>query len=426
MNPKEQQPIENNLTTLPLPLRPGLRIPHTFRALGHRNFRLYWCGQLVSLIGTLMQTVGQGWLVYTLSGSTLALGVVGFAQFFPMLVLAPVGGVLADRVSKRHLLLLTQAGMAVLALALGLLTSLGLVQVWHVVALALLFGTLNAFDAPARQAFVVELVGKEDLMNAIALNSSAFNGARLLGPAVAGVLIAPLGVASLFYLNALAFLAIIVNLLRIRLPPFSKPPASSPWDSLLEGVHYLKEHKTLQALLSLIAASSVFGMAYVTLLPALVTDVLHSDASGYGFLMSAVAIGGLVAAFGLASAAGQRRKGVVLTWGNVTFSALLIVFSLSHLFWFSWLCLIGVGWGFLTQNATTNTLIQTLVPDALRGRVMSAFTWVLGGMFPIGSLIAGTLASWWGTDKAILVMALVLLSYSLWIMVFYPQVRRLS
>lgn len=411
--------------TLPTPLRPGLRIPSTFRALRHRNFRLYWTGQLISLIGTFMQSVGQGWLVYQLSGSALMLGVVGFAQFSPVLVLSPLGGILADRFPKRDLLLLTQSAMLVLALGLGALTWLGVVQVWHVVVLALLLGVCNALDAPTRQSFVVEMVGKADLMNAIALNSSVFNGARLIGPTLAALLIGPLGIASLFFLNALAFLAIIVNLLRMKLAPFEKPKKTSPWDSLKEGFSYLRSNREIRALLSLVGISSLCGAPYVTLLPAYAAQVLGSDASGYGFLMAGVATGGLIAALTLASGRAERRKGRTLLAGSFTFALLLIAFSLSGWYWLSWISLIGVGWGFLTQNASTNTLVQTLAPDALRGRVMSAYAWVLMGLFPVGSLLAGALASWWGPDRAILIGAVLLLAYTGWMYVNRPQIRSL-
>lgn len=391
----------------------------------HRNFRLYWTGQLISLIGTFMQSVGQGWLVFQLSGSALMLGVVGFAQFSPVLVLSPLGGILADRFPKRDLLLLTQSAMLLLAACLGALTWLGVVQVWHVVALALLLGVCNALDAPVRQSFVVEMVGKEDLMNAIALNSSVFNGARLIGPTAAALLIGPLGIASLFFLNALAFLAIIVNLLRMKLAPFAKPKKTSPWDSLKEGFSYLRSHREIRALLSLVGVSSLFGAPYITLLPAYAAQVLGSDASGYGFLMSGVAVGGLIAALTLASSKAERRKGRALLGGSFTFALLLIAFSLSHWFWLSWACLIGVGWGFLTQNASTNTLVQTLAPDAMRGRVMSAYAWVLMGLFPVGSLLAGALASFWGADKAVLLGAALLLAYTGWTYVNKPQIRAL-
>lgn len=405
----------------------GIRMPATFRALRHRNFRLFYFGQMISLIGTWMQNVAQSWLVYLLTGSPFALGLVSFAGSLPVLLCSLPAGVVADRVGKRNLIVAMQTAAMIQAFMLSFLTWTGIVQIWHVALLAFGLGTISSFDMPARQAFVIEMVGKEDLMNAIALNSAIFNGARIVGPAIAGILVASLGVAPSFFLNGLSFLAVIAGLLLMDVQ--SRPVAhtgASMRQNIAEGLNYLRSNTTVRTLTTLVAVASIFGMPYAMLMPAFAADVLHVDASGLGFLSAAVGLGALAGAFALASLAGTRRKGLLLTAGNLLFPAMLLLFAASRSFLLSLAILVGVGWAFITQNATVNSLIQSIVPDYLRGRVMSVYTLMFVGMIPVGSLQAGVVAQRFGAPFAVGLGAAIALGYSLWVLWRHPEVRKLE
>lgn len=404
----------------------ALKLPRTFRALRHRNFRLYWFGQAFSLTGTWMQTVAQGWLVYSLTNSPFALGLVGFAASLPILLFSLFGGVVADRFPKRDLLLMTQMAAMLQALILATLTVTGLIQVWQIVVLALLLGTVHAFDTPARQAFVIELVGKEDLMNAIALNSSVFNATRIIGPAMAGVLIAVIGEAGAFYINAASFLATIAGLLLMRLKPVNHSNSETVWKNLVEGLRYIKQTPMVRTLLSVIGVSSLFGMSSIALLPVFARDILQVGPTGLGFLTAAIGAGALTGALSLASLGTFPRKGLLLSIGNLLFPAMLIGLALSRSFGLSLLFLMGGGWGLITQNALTNTLLQTSVPDHLRGRVMSVYALMFLGLMPIGNLQAGVLAEQLGAPFAVMLGAGIAGGYALWIFLRRPEVRRSS
>ncbi|MCL4458778.1 MAG: MFS transporter [Chloroflexi bacterium] len=407
--------------------RSTLHLGNTFVALRHYNFRLFWYGQLISLIGTWMQSVAQGWLVLQLTNSPFFLGLVGAARALPILFFTLFGGVVADRVNKRILIIGTQSASMLLALLLAVLTSTGHIRVWDVLIVAFLLGTVDAFDRPARQAFVVEMVGKEDLMNAIALNSSVMNGARIVGPALAGVLVSLIGVAGCFYLNGVSFLAVIAGLLLMRLAPSSPvKQGDSVWQNILEGVDYIYRDSALLPLVILVALVSIFCMPYSALMPVFARDILHAGATGLGLLMSAAGLGALTGALSLAALGNFRHKGYLLLGPALALSLALSVFSLSHWLLLSLVALVAVGWSMMTYTAVTSTLLQTMVPDRLRGRVMSVYTFMFSGMTPLGNLQAGIVAEYWGAPFAILLGALLCGLLNLLVHRQRPYLRRLS
>jgi len=396
----------------------------TFAALQHRNYRLFVSGQLVSLVGTWMQNVAQAWLVYELTRSPFKLGVVSFCAGVPVLAFSLWAGVVADRMPKRRLLLLTQTAMMSLALILAADMFLGTIQWWHVAVLAFLLGTANAFDAPARQAFVVEMVGRRELMNAIALNSAMFNSARIIGPALAGVTLAAVGTAWCFVLNGVSFLAVIAGLALMDVPPYVGASSSeSPIRQIREGIRYIWHHPTVRPLIMLVAVSNMFALGYVALLPAFAQDVLHAGTVGYGFMSTAIGVGALSGALVIASLGNYQRKGLVLTVGNLLFPVMVIALSLSKSFHLTLGFLVVAGLGFMTQNATANTLVQATVPDRLRGRVMSVYMMVFLGFFPIGSLIAGMVAERFGVQVGVAFGGVVALTYSLYLFWRVPAIR---
>ncbi len=402
-------------------------LPAALRALHHRNYRLYWAGQLISLIGPWMQSTAQQWLVYRLTGSAAALGVVTFLNSLPALLLSLFAGVAVDRVDKRKSLVVTQTIMMGLAFVLTALTVTNTVQYWHVLVLATLLGTVNTFDMALRQAFTVEMVGKEDLMNAIALNSSIFNGARLIGPAVAGVLVAQLGEATAFGLNGLSFVAVIAGLLMMALPPhMPRTGDPNPFGELREGLSYIGGNRTVLALGIVAAVPSIFGFSYSTLIPVMAGDVLGLGADGYGGMVSAVGLGALVAAFSLAALGGYRRKGWLLTLATFVFVGALAGFALSRSIVLSLFALALAGWAMVTHLATTNTLLQLEIPDALRGRVMSAYVWCVAGTAPLGAIFYGQLAQTYGAPFTILVGAAICAASAVAVQAFFPHVRRLA
>lgn len=405
----------------------SLRLPTALRALSHPNYQLYFVGQLVSLTGTWMQSTAQQWLVYRLTDSPLALGTVTFLAALPSMLFSLFAGVLIDRVDKRRLLTVTQTGMMVLALTLAFLTATGWVQYWHVLVLALLLGLINMVDMPTRQAFTVDMVGKEDLMNAIALNSSMFNLARLAGPAVAGVLVARVGEAMAFTLNGLSFLAVLAGLLRMQLPPFQPRTGKlHPMEDFKEGLTYITHNRTLLVLVGLAAVPSIFGFPYTTLIPVMAGEVLGLKADGFGALVSAIGLGALLGAVSLAWLGSHRHKGQLLMTATFVFAGAVAAFALSRTLTFSMAALAFAGWGMVSHLATTNTLVQLLVPDALRGRVMSAYLWTVVGLAPLGSLILGSLAEAWDAPRAILLGAAVCAVSAGVAWVALPQVRQLE
>ena len=363
------------------------------RALRHRNFQLFFSGQLISLIGTWMQSVAQSWLVYRMTGSSVLLGLVGFSSQIPVFLLAPIGGIVADRVNRHRVIKVTQTLAMLLAFGLAALTLSGLIEVWHVFVFAAMLGTINSFDIPARQAFIVDMVGKDDLINAIALNSSMFNGARIIGPAIAGVLVAAIGEAWCFFANAVSYIAVIVGLLMMKVPPRPRPTHdSSPLADIVEGFRFAGRTGPIRALLLLLGIVSLAGMPYAVLMPIIADRILGGGASGLGILMGASGVGALIGALSLAGRKGVAGLGRWVAFSSAGFGVGLILFSLSRTFWLSAALLVPVGLSMMVQMASSNTLIQTMVPDHLRGRVMSVYSMMFMGMAPLGSLLAGVLA----------------------------------
>lgn len=385
-----------------------------FSALRHRNFRLFWLGQLISLIGTWMQSIGQAWLVLTLShNSALELGIVGALQFLPVLVFSLFGGVIADRWPKRRLLLVTQSSAMALALILYTLTATHVVQIWHIFVLATLLGTVNAVDMPTRQAFVVEMVGREDVMNAVALNSSLFNTARILGPAIGGVLIAWLGVSLLFLLNGLSFIAVICGLALMRtseLHTIIRPQAArglrASFAQLGEGLRYVRESAVVLTIILLVAGVATFGLNFNVVLPLFAADVLRVGAPGFGVMSAVTGAGSLVAALVIA-ATGRKPRMSILLMSGAGLSLCEIGFALSHWYPLSLLLLAGCGFATISFSATANTALQTASPDHLRGRVMGLYIVFFAGTTPIGNLFTGGMANAWGPSLAVITDAAI-------------------
>jgi MFS family permease len=382
-----------------------------FRALRYRNFQLFFSGQLISLIGTWMQTIAQAWLVYRLTGSSLLLGVVGFAGQIPVFLLAPVGGIVADRHSRHRTVIATQTTMMLLAFLFAWLTLSGKIRVWEIVVLAALVGVVNAFDIPARQAFLVDMVGRESLMNAIALNSSMFNAARVIGPAIAGILVAWIGEGWCFFANAVSFIAVIFGLLMMRVErPAVVDAAGSSWEKVMEGFRFVRRTGPIWALLLLVGLVSLVGMPYAVLMPIFADKILHGGARGLGLLMGATGVGALLGALTLAARSGLRGLGRWIALSAAGFGASLILFGFSRWFWVSLVVLIPAGFTMMLQMACTNTLIQAMSPDRLRGRVMAAYSMMFMGMAPLGALLAGALADRIGSPWTVAIGGIVCLA----------------
>jgi MFS family permease len=385
-------------------------LPASLRALRHRNFRLFWTGQLISLIGTWMQMVARGWLVLELSHSPFWLGMVGFASSVPVLLLSLWAGAVADSVSRRALVIWTQTISMVMAFTLAGLTFTGLVEVWHVLAISLVLGTVFAFDAPTRQALTVDMVGKDDLMNAVALNSAIFNGARVLGPAIGAVALAWHGPALAFFLNGLSYVAVLIGLFKMQLPPYTrKHENSNAVKRVLEGLRYVRNNDTIAPLMLLVATVSVFAFPYSVLMPVFADSILRVGEQGYGMLMAASGVGSLVGALSLAVQSGRQsvRRGRTIMLGALGLPVFLAIFALSNNYLLSLAMLLGVGWTMISVNATTNTVIQTTVPDELRGRVNGVFAFLFVGMAPLGNLQAGVLADRIGAPLTLVIGAIV-------------------
>jgi len=367
-----------------------------FRSLRHRNFRLFWSGQLISLIGTWMQNVGQAWLVLELTHSSFKLGVVSALQFLPMLFLSFPAGVFIDHFSKRKIIIGTQAVMLALAFTLAVLDWTGAVRYWHIVVLATLLGVANTVDMPARQAYIIEMVGKEDLMNAIALNSSVFNAARAIGPAVAGVVIAASGTAVCFFVNGLSYLAVIWALLLMK---FESAPPGGPrtyrmLQDIAEALRYIRNTPPVLITILLVAVVSVFATNFNVLVPVFARQELHKDAAGFGLLMSAFGAGALLGAFSLALMSRLGPKPVFLLGGGMGLSLFLVLIGLQRSYGITALLLALAGWSMVTFFGMANTTVQLNTEGRLRGRVMSVYTLAFGGLTPFGSIFAGTFAHW--------------------------------
>jgi MFS family permease len=379
-------------------------VPRFTRALRHRNYRLFFSGQLISLIGTWMQTVAESWLVYRLTGSAALLGVAGFASQIPVFLLATIGGTVADRYNRHRIMIITQTMAMVLPLILAALVFTGRVQVWHVFTLAATLGVVNAFDVPTRQSFVVEMVGREDLVNAIALNSSIFNGARTIGPAVAGLLLAAVGEGWCFLPNGLSYVAVITGLLLMKLPARQKKVHThAALAETIEGFRFVLRTTPVRDLLLMVGLVSFAGMPYAVLMPIFADSILHGGPKGLGLLMASAGLGSLCGALYLASRSSIRGLGRIVAASALMFGVALMLFAMSRVFWLSAALLLLVGMSMITQAASTNTLIQSMVPDSLRGRVMAVYAMMLMGMSPIGALVGGALADRIGAPYTVVI-----------------------
>ncbi|MFA5784656.1 MAG: MFS transporter [Phycisphaerae bacterium] len=398
-----------------------------FRSLKYRNYRLFFSGQSLSLIGTWMQRIAASWLAYRLSDSALILGVVSFSGQIPSFILAPLGGLVADRYSKHRILVLTQILSMLQALVLSLLVLTGKIQIWHLALLSAMLGIINAFDMPTRQAFVVEMLeDQKDLGNAIALNSSMVNGARLLGPSIAGILIAVTGEGICFLLNAISYLAVIISLLMMKLKPYKiQHAATHPLHQLKDAFVYSFGFAPIRYIILLLAIVSFTGMPYAVLMPVFARDILHGDSSTLGFLMGASGIGALTAALYLASRKTVLGLGKMLVVATLTFGASLMIFAISKSLWLSMPMLFFAGAGMMINLAACNTILQTMVDDDKRGRVMSIFAMAFMGMVPFGSLIAGASAHRYGAGNTLLVGGLFCIAGGLSFSFKLPLIRKM-
>src|SRR5574340_738640 len=426
------------------------RLPGTFRALRHYNYRVWFTGQTISLIGTWMQTMAQQVLGYRLTGSATSLGMVNFRALIPLIPLSFISGSLADRVSKRKVLLISQTIMTVQALLLAYLTLTDRVQIWHVYVLSFVLGAATAIDLPARQAFTVDMVnGKEDLANAIGLNSAMFNMARALGPALAGIVVAATGEGNAFLLNALSFLAVIISLLMMRnLPQSSRPLAKGDGQlsHIKEGYKFVISNRVIAVLISLVAVSAFLSMPYNTLMPVFADDILGKsavpivnaicnpqtgimtcktpEALPLGILLSSIGLGAVVSALLVATISEKSHKGLLLTIGNLAFPLTLLLFSGSKSFMVSVIVMFFTGISFVLQNVLANTMLQIASPDALRGRVMSFYTMSFQAMMRLGGLQAGLVADWLSAPLSVGIGAGISLVYGLFVAIRYPEVRK--
>ncbi len=407
------------------PARPVRKSINPFRTLQvHRNFRLFWTGQTVSLIGTWMQQVGQGWLALELTNSAFMVGLVSAAGSFPVLLLSLYGGVVADRRSKLRIVVVCQALLLIEAVALWWFTWAGRINIAWLLALTTLGGVISAFEIPARQAMIVELVSKEDLVDAIALNSGGFNLARIVGPSIAAIILAKFGLAWCFGINALSYFAVLSSLARIKLPPWTPVQfLVSPAEQLKQGLRYIRSSRAVSGLMGVIAVYSIFGFQYLTMMPVVARDVLHTGASGYGLLLTFVGIGALTGALSLAGLGVRIRRGRLFNATAYAFAGLTILFSLMRTVHLAALVLLFLGLTMLINGALANGILQSVVPDELRGRVMATYVFVYVGFTPIGSFIAGAMARFVGVQWAIFTGGLVMLAYSLWAFWKYPEIR---
>ncbi len=397
-----------------------------FSSLKVKNFRLYWFGMFVSLIGTWIQNVVQSWLIFHLTNSVLLLGLVGFLGAMPIFFLSFIGGVIADKVDNRKILLFTQSAFMVLALALAVLTQLKLVTPEQIMLISVLNGVVMAFDASARQAVVVRLAGKEHLLNAIALNSAAFNSARIIGPAVASILILSVGMFGCFYVNAISFIAVIIALLLIKnneLPKTNNKRTDMLKD-LAEGLKFIINNRIVLVLMILVGVNSLFGIPYAIFMPVFANDVLKVGVKGLGMLMSSSGVGALLAALVLARLGNFKQRGKLMIISFIVFSIALIVFSLSKIYVLSLVIMVVLGWTTVMAISLVNNSLQILVPDELRGRVMSAFLFTFVGIAPFGSLIEGVMSQAWGVSFAVTLSGSICLVFFLAVGVFFPKIRR--
>jgi len=421
--------MQKNLT-----LKPGrkIRLPsfdfsHTFAAFQYRNYRLWFIGQLASLFGTWMQSTAEGFLIYELTHSAAYLGIVGFANGIPAWLFMLYGGVISDRMPRRNLLAITQSIMMILAFILAGLTFSGAIQPWHIILLAFLLGIANAFDAPARMAFISELVERPVMGNAIALNSGMYNIAIAVGPALAGLTYAWLGPAWCFTLNGISFIAVIVALLSMHMQPFTAAnQRTSALGELRDGLKFVAKHSSIRALILIVGAATLLGISHATLLPEWAVDVLHGGVTINGLMLSARGLGALSGALMIASLGAFRFHGKLLNLGLIVLPFSLMIFSVIRWAPLALLTLAVVGWGWIVTVNLCNILTQSLVSDELRGRVMGIFSLTFQGTMPIGALLVGSTAEWIGSPITIFSAAALLFIFAWWVWLRMPQVRRLE
>jgi MFS family permease len=400
-----------------------------FRTLQrHRNFRLFWFGQTLSLMGTWMQSMAQGWLALELSNNAFLVGLVASAQSLPILVLSLPAGVLVDRTDKLRVVKVCQTLLGLEAGALWWLTWSNHVTIGWLVTMATVNGAISAVEIPARQSLMIELVGRDDLRDAIALNSSGFNLARIVGPGVAALVIANLGIAWCFGVNALSYVTVLIGLFMITLPEWTPDEQrASAWQGMKEGVRYMSDTPTIAALMVIVTVYSIFGVPYLTLMPVVARDILHLGASGYGVLLACVGVGGVTGALSLASVGDRFPRRKLLFGASLAYALLLILFSLVRAPWLASSLLLAIGFTMIMNNALSNALLQHLVPDALRGRLMAAYSLVVVGLSQVvGSFLAGAVARAVGADWAIGTGGAIMLLYSWWAFSRQPSLRALT
>ena len=406
--------------------KPKLSWQATFAALKHRNYRLWFFGQIISLFGSWMQMTAQGFFIFELTHSPAFLGYVGFANGIPTWLFMVYGGVIADRFSRRKIMMVTQTIMMLLAFVLAVLTFTNIVEPWHILLLTFGLGIANAFDAPARQAFVNELVPREDLLNAIALNSMMFHSAAAIGPAVAGIIYAVFGPAWCFTINGITFLAVIYNLYIMKFQPAPKRIVNkSAFKELLDGLQYLKTQKMILLIMLVVSFSTFFGLSLATLFPAWAVNILHGDAATNGFLQTARGIGAVICSLLIASLSRYIVRGKILTTGLISLPILMILFSLNSSFIISSLILIGVGAAIIAINNLSNGLTQTLVSEEFRGRVMGVYSFSFFGFMPLGALWIGMLAEHFSSPIAILINSVILFIFVGVVWFYTPKLRKI-
>jgi len=413
---KEQERIESHSDKT-------LKRNRTFAALQFPNYRLWFRGQIVSLFGTWMQTTAQGFLIYELTRSPAYLGYVGFASGIPAWLLTLYGGVIADRMPRRSLLIITQTAMMLFAFILAALAFLHLVQPWHVILLSLCLGTANAFDAPARQAFVGEMVDRDHLTNAIALNATMFHTATAIGPAAAGITYALFGPAWCFTINGFSFIAVIIALRMMKIEPQAHLADARREGRFKEGILYVVRHDLIRVVIGIVALNSMFTMSLMTLIPAWSVKILGGDATTNGFLISARGIGSLMGALVIATLGRITYRGKLVTFGTFLAPALLLAFATVHWLPASLVLIAGIGLGTIMVMNLANALVQTSTPEHLRGRVMGAYTWIFFGFMPIGALWSGELAARFGLAEAITINGFIALAAAIAIWMFFPKLR---
>jgi MFS family permease len=398
-----------------------------FRPLTHRNFRIFWGGQTLSLIGTWMQSVGEGWLALQLSNSALLVGVVAGASALPILLLSLYGGVVADRNDKLKLVRIAQTLLLLEASALWWFTASNHLTIHWLILLATINGTVSAFEIPARQSFIVELVGREDLVDAIALNSAGFNLARVIGPSIAAIVIGTLGPKWCFALNSLSYLAVLAGLFMIDVPPWRRiDTGQSPVEGLFEGFRYMRDAPLIRVLVRVVGVTAIFGMPFLAMMPVVARNVVHAGAGGYGLLLACVGLGALVGALSLAGLGQRVPRGKLYVWATYGFSLSIVVFSMLHNLVPAAIMLVFVGFAMMLMGALANGLLQSISPDELRGRVVSAYIFVSVGLVPIGSFMSGALARAVGVEWTLGGCAVIVFAHAAWVFTKYPALKTVS